>query len=162
MKILVISDTHGSCRNLRRVLEETGSVDLLIHCGDVEDDEALICQMAGCPAYMVSGNNDYFNDLPDERLLEICGKRIFISHGHNYGVFLNTRRIYEEGLKRGANLILFGHTHRPVLKQRGRVMLLNPGSLTFPRQEGRCPTYAVVTIDKQGKIGAIIHELSRQ
>ncbi len=161
MKILVISDTHGSCRNLNRVLERTGDADILIHCGDVEDDEALICQMAGCPAYMVSGNNDHFTDLPEERLLEIGGKRIFIAHGHTYGVFLNTQRIYEEGVARDADLVFFGHTHRPMIKQKGKILLFNPGSLSYPRQEGRRPTYGVVTIDNKGGIDAAIYELRR-
>ena len=49
--------------------------------------------------------------------------------------------------------MLFGHTHRPVAEKRGNLWIVNPGSLTYPRQMGRKPSYAMLTINEE-------HELS--
>ena len=64
MRILVVSDTHKSHRNLERALEETGHIDMMIHLGDVEGKEDYIEALADCPVHIVSGNNDFFSQLP--------------------------------------------------------------------------------------------------
>ena len=66
MKILIISDTHGSHKNFDRVIEKERPLDMLIHLGDVEGDEDYIPAVADCPVHMVRGNNDFFSDLPGE------------------------------------------------------------------------------------------------
>lgn len=63
MKILVVSDTHGHTKNLERVLEKVGDIDLFIHCGDLEGGEDYIRALVDVPCYMVAGNNDWFSDL---------------------------------------------------------------------------------------------------
>lgn len=60
MKILIISDTHGSHKNFDRVIEKELLLDMLIHLGDVEGDEDYIPAVADCPVHMVRGNNDFF------------------------------------------------------------------------------------------------------
>ena len=60
MKVLIVSDTHKSHRNLEKVLEENKDRDMLIHLGDVEGAEDYIEALADCPVHMVSGNNDFF------------------------------------------------------------------------------------------------------
>ena len=61
MKILIISDTHGSHKNFDRVIEKERPLDMLIHLGDVEGDEDYIPAVADCPVHMVRGNNDFFS-----------------------------------------------------------------------------------------------------
>ena len=63
MKILIVSDTHGRHGNLDEVLEREGKIDMLLHLGDVEDDEHYIEAIAECPVHMLSGNNDFFSYL---------------------------------------------------------------------------------------------------
>ena len=63
MKILIVSDTHRKNDNYIKALEKNGPVDMVIHCGDIEQSEYLIAQAAGCPVQMVVGNNDFFSDL---------------------------------------------------------------------------------------------------
>ena len=46
---------------------------------------------------------------------------------------------------------MFGHTHRPYLSQEEGLTVLNPGSLSFPRQDGRKPTYMLMEIDENGE-----------
>ena len=71
MRILIVSDTHGLGENLIKALEETAPIDALIHCGDLEGQAEYIRMLAGCPCYMVAGNNDFFSDLPREKEFQI-------------------------------------------------------------------------------------------
>lgn len=159
MKILLVSDTHGKTGNFEKVIEKTGKIDALIHCGDVEGSEAYIEALAGCPVYMVSGNNDFFSDLEREIEVELGGFQIFITHGHYYGVSMDLECLREEGLARHMDIVAFGHTHKPVVKEKGGITLLNPGSLAYPRQEGRRPTYMLMEIDRNGQAHYTINEL---
>ncbi len=147
MKILVVSDTHGREGNLERVLQEIGMPDCVIHLGDYEGGEAHIQEMVSCPLYMVAGNCDFFSRLPLTQIAEIGGQRILITHGHYYFVSVGMRDLIEDAKANGCNIAMFGHTHRPFLDQSDdEVTVLNPGSLSFPRQEDQRPSYAVVTV----------------
>ena len=86
---------------------------------------------------MIRGNNDFFSYLPAEEEFWIGKKKVFITHGHSYYVSMETEQIREEGAARNADIIMFGHTHRPYFEERDGITVLNPGSLSFPRQEGR-------------------------
>ena len=55
--------------------------------------------------------------------------------------------IADEAASRGMNIVMFGHTHKPLIEQFGSVLAINPGSLTYPRQSGRRPSYAVMDLE---------------
>ncbi len=153
MKILVVSDTHGYVDNLERVLAREKNVEMMIHCGDVEGDERYIRERTGYyPCCIVKGNNDYFSDLPKEVVFDIYKYKIMVTHGHTYGVSMSTVGLREEARKRGVQIVVFGHTHRPFLEEKNGITLLNPGSLTYPRQSGRVPGYLVLQINEDGNI----------
>lgn len=101
---------------------------------------------------MVLGNNDFFSHLDREREIEIGGHRIFITHGHYYGVSMGPEGLADEARSRGCDIAMYGHTHKPFLGKLGGVTVLNPGSLSYPRQEGRRPSYIIMTVDEDGKI----------
>lgn len=156
MKILIVSDTHRRNGNLQEAIERTAPFDMLIHLGDAEGSEDLITswcleQNKDCKVYMVLGNNDFFSCLDREKEVEIGPYRAFLTHGHFYSVSVGTERLEEEARSRGADIAMFGHTHRPCLETRNGVTVLNPGSLSFPRQEGRRPSYMVMEIDGEGR-----------
>ena len=90
MKILIVSDTHRHDENLEIVLEKEKNIDELIHLGDVEGSEDYIRAIAGCPCYMVAGNNDYFSMLDREIIMEIGNYKVLLTHGHNYYCLLYT------------------------------------------------------------------------
>lgn len=150
MKILIVSDTHGRHGNLDEVLEREGKIDMLLHLGDVEDDEHYIEAIAECPVHMLSGNNDFFSYLPGEKEIKIGRYRVFMTHGHGYYVSMNTRRLREAAKARSVDIVMFGHTHKPYIDVEGDLKIINPGSLSYPRQEGRQASYVVMEINANG------------
>ena len=151
MRVLIVSDTHGRHMNFDQALEKAGKIDLLIHLGDVEGGEDYIEAMVDCEKHMVRGNNDLFSYLPAEEEFWIGTKKVFITHGHSYYVSMETERIREEGAARNADIVMFGHTHRPYFEEKDGLVVLNPGSLSFPRQEGRRGSYMILETDGEEK-----------
>ena len=150
MKILVVSDTHRKLENLKVILEREQPIDLLIHLGDAEGDEDSIAEMAGCRLEIVAGNNDFFSNLPREKELRIGSYRVLITHGHYYYVGSGIEDLKREALARGADVAMFGHTHIPLIEYGDEIVVMNPGSLSYPRQEGKRPSYILMDIDKKG------------
>ena len=101
--------------------------------------------------HIVRGNNDFFSRLPAEEEFWIGKKKAFITHGHSYYVSMETELIREEGIARNADIVMFGHTHRPYFEEQNGVVVLNPGSLSFPRQEGRKGSYIILETDENEK-----------
>ena len=159
MKILVVSDTHGRDRELETAVEREAPFDKLIHCGDVEGREIFIEALAGCPCCIVAGNNDFFCDLPREQEITIGGKKALVTHGHYYGVSIDLSGIADEARSRGCEIAFFGHTHKPVVAQKNGVLVINPGSLAYPRQSGRKSSYVILNTDIRGNIDAQIKYL---
>lgn len=152
MKILIISDTHGKNDAYLELIEQESPLDMVIHCGDIEGSEYLMAEAAGCPIQMVTGNNDFFSDLPAEKEFQIGKYKIWLTHGHTYYVSMNNEYIKREARARGVDVVMYGHTHRPVLDVEDDLITLNPGSLTYPRQEGRRPSYILMEIDESGEV----------
>lgn len=152
MKILIVSDTHGSHRNLEKVLEKVGKIDKLIHLGDVEGGDDYIKAIAGCPTHIVAGNNDFWSDLPQQDDLFISGHHIFLTHGHYFYVSRDEERLMAEARRRGADIVIYGHIHRPMWHQEEGLLVLNPGSIAFPRQQGRRPSYMIMEISDAGEV----------
>lgn len=148
MRILIVSDTHRKNENYFRALEQCKPLDLVIHCGDVEGSEYALSQSADCPVVMVCGNNDFFSDLQREQEITIGSYKVWITHGHNYCVSMDVEMLKQEARARGADIVMFGHTHKPYLERESDLVTLNPGSLSYPRQEGKMPSYALMEIDE--------------
>lgn len=150
-KILIVSDTHGKHGGLKEALKREQPIDMLIHCGDVEGGDEEIRELADCPVHMVCGNNDFFCDLPKEEDFRIGKYHVLLTHGHYYYISMGTELLRDDARARGYNLVMFGHTHRPCLEQYEDITVLNPGSLSYPRQEGRHPSYMRMELDEQGE-----------
>lgn len=151
MKILIVSDTHRRNENYFQVIEQLGKLDLVIHCGDTEGSEYAISKGAGCETLIVMGNNDFFSKLPREIETTIGKYKVWITHGHNYYVSMNNEIIKEEAVRRGVDIVFYGHSHRPTVEIEKDIIAVNPGSLSYPRQEGKRPSYVVMDIDRNGE-----------
>ena len=132
MKVLIVSDTHGQDENLEETVLREAPFDYLIHCGDVEGREIFIEALAECPCTIVAGNNDFFTDLPYDHY--------FVSQDYD--------KLVENAQAKGCKIAMYGHTHMPVIENEDGILVINPGSLTYPRQRGRRPSYAVMQIEE--------------
>ena len=159
MKVLIVSDTHRRNENYIKVLERVSPVDMVIHCGDIEGSEYLIAESAGCPVQMVVGNNDFFSDLPREKEFHIGKYKVWRTHGHNYYVSMSNENLKHEARMRGVDVVMYGHTHRPVVDIEDDIIAVNPGSLTYPRQDNRKPSYIIMDLDREGKAHFTINYL---
>ena len=151
MKILIVSDTHGRNGSFKAVYQAVSPVDMVLHLGDVEGAEETFASMVKCPFYAVAGNNDFFTSLPMEQEIQIGTYKAFLCHGHYYRVSMTNQLLADEARARGCSLAFYGHTHRPMIERNQDVTLLNPGSLSFPRQDNRKPSYMIMDIDRHNE-----------
>ena len=153
-KILVASDTHGKNDILKKIILRNRPIDKFIFCGDGEGLERTVRDMVGdeCELYMVRGNNDYFSQLPWDMEFELGGMKAFLTHGHMYGVSVSPARIPDEAKSRGAGICFFGHTHRPVEEKKDGIYVINPGSLSYPRQMNHRPSYMIIEEEDNGRL----------
>lgn len=161
MRVLIVSDTHRHNENLEKVLENIGSLDMVIHCGDAEGSEDGIRYALDCPMYIVAGNNDYFTELSEEIIVNIGKYRVMVTHGHYYRVNMGTERLVEEAKIKGVDIVIYGHTHKPKMEMSDGIVVLNPGSISYPRQNGRVPTYMIMETDKKGNACYTLHHFKR-
>lgn len=151
MKILVVSDTHRKNENYLKIVEAIGKLDMVIHLGDVEGSEYTIQEAVSCPVEMVAGNNDFFSDLPSEKTIQIGKYKVLITHGHRYYIGMGNEMLKREAIVEGVDIVMYGHTHRPVIDISKNIIAINPGSLSYPRQENRKPSYIIMEIDENGE-----------
>ena len=153
-KILLVSDNHRKLDNIYQLLEENPDISYFIHLGDSEGcEDAIRTHLPkGCESYFVQGNNDFFAYLPKEIEMRLGKERLFLTHGHLYGVGFDLQGLADEARARNCSMALFGHTHRPFSRMVNGVLCINPGSINFPRQENRKPSYAMFYLDKKGNL----------
>ena len=146
MKILIVSDTHRRDGNLRAIIEKQSPFDMLIHLGDTEGSEIYFKEWVNndnCVIHVVRGNNDFFSQTDKEKEISIGKYRVFLTHGHMYGVSFELETIKEEARARKVDIVMFGHTHKPLVDKRGRTLFLNPGTVG----KGLRPTYGILTVE---------------
>ena len=150
MRVLVVSDTHRK-NDLYIALVERLSPDMVVHCGDVEGSAYSIREAAHAECHIVAGNNDFFDSLPEDDEFMIGRYKAYLTHGHHYYISMNNEMIKQEARAREADIIMCGHTHKPVIDREADLTLINPGSISFPRQENRKPSYILMEIDAKGE-----------
>ncbi len=144
MRILVLSDSHGNVDAMVRCVERS-QPDAILHLGDcLNDAEALHRQYPAIPMQTVPGNCDWGALEQPEVLTEYGGVRILMMHGHTRHVKNGTMSAVCAAREVGARILLFGHTHRPLVDHDGSLWVMNPGSVG----RGLPATYGVITITK--------------
>lgn len=143
MKALIFSDSHGYLENIKKAINHFKDIKLIFHLGDFIDDARKIIDMyPDLKIYAVAGNNDFTNDL-NETIIKIDEHTIFMTHGHKYGVYFGVDKIYYRGLEVNANIIFFGHSHKRFYEKIEDCLILNPGSISYPR-DSSIPTFAII------------------
>lgn len=148
MKILIVSDTHGRDEVLRKVIGIEEPVDMLIHLGDTVGSEKRIEQMLKVKTafFTVKGNNDFSATLDERKEINIGKYKILLVHGHRHGVYAGTQHLKDEAISKDYDIVMYGHTHVPHYENENGIIILNPGSISYPRQRGNIGTYMVMSI----------------
>ncbi|MCD7831639.1 MAG: YfcE family phosphodiesterase [Firmicutes bacterium] len=144
MKLLIVSDVHGDTDSL----SDTVSLerpDTVIFCGDgVRDVDFVSRRFPAVGFASVAGNCDIFSDAPVSLSLKYGAASIFVTHGHKYMAKQTDSVMLAAAARAGANILLYGHTHRAVYSVKNGIHVLNPGSLAYGR------SYGVITTDTNG------------
>lgn len=157
-RVLIISDSHGINENIKKALDKAGKIDMMVHLGDVGYDYLQVERMSGVPTYMVAGNNDYGGFLRDMIIFYIGNHKVLGVHGHRHGVHFGLDTLRYLALQNECEIAMFGHTHVPVIDE-GDVTIINPGSITYPRQIGHKKTFIIMEIDDDDNITYTLEEI---
>lgn len=140
MKVCICADSHGNVTGLQTMLD-LERPQVLLFLGDGERDFRAVDLPSGTVMYAVAGNCDFMSMEPLWRKIQLEGVKIFLTHGHYYGVKSGPERLLERAADEEVQLVVHGHTHRVDLQTENGITLLCPGSLGV--QTGN---YAVVEI----------------
>lgn len=140
MKIIVTSDIHGKKEIIDKLLYDYDA-DMYLDCGDSELSDYDLKNF-----YSVRGNCDY-NYLPSYRVINIDDNiNIFITHGHLYSL----DEMIKNAKYRNCNIIIHGHTHIKRFDKVDNLYILNPGSLSKPRNK-ESNTFLEINYDKNSE-----------
>ncbi len=129
LKILIFSDSHRSLSGMYRAID-AHRPDQVIHLGDLQRDAEEVAQFyPRIPFCTVPGNCDGWTTDPVKKEIVIGGKRFLLSHGHTWRVKSGHEAAVAEARARGADVLLFGHTHRAYCQRLpDGLWVLNPGA----------------------------------
>jgi hypothetical protein len=152
----------GDSHHYPIVLEEIEVIILrekpsfFVHTGDNFEDFQRLLKKTKIPGYGVRGNCDrrLFADVPEELVFNFHGFEILLTHGHQYGAKNSQDRLVERALELGVQGVIFGHSHVPLLKEEGGILLVNPGSIPLPRR-GSDSCYAKIFVKNNQLLGEI-------
>jgi|SRR5690625_3567538 len=147
-KVLILSDSHGWSKEILEVKERhQGEVDQIIHCGDSElnyGDEVLQ------GIQIVAGNTDFDPEFPNELVFDVKGTTFYVVHGHMHNIKETLDPITYRASELRARIICHGHSHVAGATRVGDQLVINPGSIRFPRYS-RTETYAILEWDDEGE-----------
>jgi uncharacterized protein len=146
MKLIVVSDSHGSKAEIESIYEKhKGIADGFIHCGDSElesSDPAMSGYLA------VRGNCDMDSSYPEVLTEQFEDIKIMATHGHLFNVKMSLMNLHYKAREASADMVFFGHSHQLGAEMIDDVLFVNPGSILLPR--GRSErTYSL--IETEGK-----------
>jgi putative phosphoesterase len=152
--LVALADTHGTDdpRLAGRAAEAVADADLLVHAGDLTTGRVLDALRDRADVRAVHGNADdeaVRERLPRTLVVTYAGVRVAVTHRRRGGA----TALSLLGRERGADLVVFGHSHRPTVAARS-VTLCNPGSHADPR--GAPPTHAELRPADAGLDGRVV------
>lgn len=143
---VALSDSHGNRRIFEKIDGILKECDYIFHMGDVIEDAIWLQNRYGKKVYYVAGNCDG-DTSGDERIVEIEGVRVLMTHGHTLRVKSTLDELYLEALEKNATVCLYGHTHEKRVEDFGNAKLINPGSTSL----SACPPSYCYLVFTKGK-----------
>ena len=129
MKIIVVSDSHGSSASLKKIMKMHQNADVVVHCGDSRGEmEEIKMLYPDITYYEVAGNCDWGSTLPLTVTFELDGFKYMATHGHTYSVKFGLGQLCYAAEEAGVDCVFFGHTHYACDEVYEGIRLINPGS----------------------------------
>lgn len=147
MKILLLSDTHGKLDKVYQIYEKLNHIDMIFHCGDYQKDAHALEDTLGVPVASVKGNCDGAMK-PDRQIVDTPSGKVLLTHGHMEGADYDYNNLLYLAEENDCIALCFGHTHVPICENFEGIWLINPGSLTLPR-DGSNGSYAVLHAEEE-------------
>lgn len=148
MRILVVSDSHGDYRSLKKAIAAQPSAEVIVHCGDGSNEvESLKIDFHEKQLIAVRGNCDWSSMLPPTEIAQVGGKRLFVTHGHLYQAKFTIYNMICAAREEKADILLYGHTHCALNEYDDGLYIMNPGSC-----HGYGATYGYIDITDKGDI----------
>ena len=141
--LLILSDTHGNIDAIDKLKPIMKDADYIIHLGDYYRDMEFYMGEFGNKIYRVKGNCDGGGE---EIEIDIEGLKVLALHGDRYGVKYSLNRLNLFAKEKSANVVLFGHTHSPMVENIDNITFINPGNMTKYSNPSYC--YAVISDNK--------------
>ncbi|MBP3284682.1 MAG: YfcE family phosphodiesterase [Clostridia bacterium] len=146
VNIAIISDTHDDISLVKQVMERD-KIDYMIHLGDnVEDVSRILKEYPDLKLFYIKGNHDDEMVTPAEELFEICGLKIYATHGHLFDSKKDHSGLIERGKQYQADIVLFGHSHIQKVFEKDGILAINPGSLSESRDKNIAGSYVLLQI----------------
>lgn len=130
MRLLVFSDSHGHCINMKKAIAIHSEADAVIFLGDGHENfEACKNLLKDKRIYAVKGNNDFYCEYPKNQVITESGVNIYITHGHYEYVKSSLEKLFNTAASNNCKIALYGHTHRQKEEYRDGIYLFCPGAL---------------------------------
>ena len=160
-KLLILSDSHNSASAVERILHAESDANAVVFLGDgLRDLEEALTLHPKMKVYAVAGNCDFGALEPLDGLAAFDQVVVFYTHGHMYGVKYDLDTLADAAAACGAEVALFGHTHKPIALQKNGVFLFNPGSCG--RRYTGADTYGILTLADGKVVGHEHKEVPKQ
>ena len=146
-KYLVFSDSHGNAEVMFDIIrEKQKEISGIFFLGDIGGDEDRLRNLTGLPTYIVRGNCDWSSGASDSLVIRIGKHKVAMTHGHRHSVNRGVDILKYWAMENEADIVMFGHTHVPFIEKGYKLTVLNPGSISRPRQSDYTKTYAIIDI----------------
>jgi len=144
MKVVVFSDAHGSRILVERILSFNPDANYFISLGDSELPLDFLMDL---DIIAIKGNYPRDAGFAYESKLEIEGKKLYLTHGHKYGVHKSLMKLLKYVLSQDFDIVLYGHTHIARADKVNNMLIMNPGSIKSPRSK-TVPSYLIINITR--------------
>ncbi|MDP6100968.1 MAG: metallophosphoesterase family protein [Dehalococcoidia bacterium] len=164
MRIGLLSDTHiPETKRIfpNPVLDAFRGVDLILHAGDIYIPSALDELQQVAPVLAARGDDDMLRDprVKERHVVEVGTLKVGLTHVfEGLHLYWGLDKAMETEFGGPVNIIVFGHTHSPLVKRDNSVMLVNPGSTLLPHYQPKLGSVGILDID-DGRISISLVEL---
>lgn len=153
MEVVIVSDSHGKSQILKDIVKKHPNANAYIHCGDSEmAAEELL------PFISVTGNNDYYTQLPEYNVFEVESTRILVMHSHTLPFGRSVEALVSKAKSLSCQIACYGHTHRYDERIIDDILVINPGSLYYNRDQSKTSYVLLTIIDDNYKVMRLFEE----